>query len=153
MQLRTARPVEARAIADVLVAAFEEFKTEFTPAAYIATILNDEIIADRIARSEMLVALVEDAVVGTVTMEAHGNALLVRSMAVAPAARGAGLARGLLHEVEKRALESNSVRLELTTTPFMLAATRLYESFGFRKTQEPPRDLHGTRLIPMAKGL
>lgn len=153
MKLRTATAADAGAIAEVLVAAFKEFESAYTPAAYAATILTREIIAERIERGEMLVALADGTIVGTVTMEPHDEHVLVRSMAVAPPARGRGVARALLDEVERRAVQANRTQLTLATTPFLSAATRLYESLGFRRIAGVPRDLHGTPLILMAKGL
>ena len=44
-------------------------------------------------------------------------------------------------------------RMFLSTTPFLLAAVRLYEQFGFQPTDAGPRELFGTPLFTMEKRL
>jgi ribosomal protein S18 acetylase RimI-like enzyme len=39
----------------------------------------------------------------------------------------------------------------LSTAPFLDRAIRLYERFGFRRTNEGPHDLFGTPLFSMEK--
>jgi GNAT superfamily N-acetyltransferase len=81
------------------------------------------------------------------------NGLCVRGMAVLPAARGLGVGRRLLAQVEAFAVENGCVRLFLSTTPFLTRAIRLYEDFGFRVTNDGPHDLFGTSLFSMEKML
>ena len=76
---------------------------------------------------------------GVVALEAHGDAGLLRSWAVAPDARGAGLGGALLARAlrEARALGLGSVAALTTTVPDRLAAA------GFRETT---RDALATAL-------
>jgi len=75
----------------------------------------------------------------------------IRSMAVHPDARGQGIARQLLQEIENFAAHHRHRRLFLSTTPFLKDAIRLYERFGFQQSDEGPHDLFGTPLFTMVK--
>ena len=61
------------------------------------------------------------------------------------------LGEQLLGYVENLANSQGARRLLLSTTPFLERAIRLYESFGFERTDEGPHDLHGTPLLTMQK--
>jgi len=88
---------------------------------------------------------------GTVSAVARADSLYVRGMAVLPAARGRRIGQCLLQQAEKFALGNHCRRLFLSTTPFLLRAIRLYEHFGFCRTDEGPRELFGTPLFTMEK--
>jgi ribosomal protein S18 acetylase RimI-like enzyme len=68
-------------------------------------------------------------------------------------ARGRKVGLHLMRQLELFAVSKNVARLYLSTTPFLFAAIRLYESLGYRRTGEPPDDLFGTPLVCMAKPL
>jgi putative acetyltransferase len=72
-------------------------------------------------------------------------------MAVLPAARGSGAGAKLLRQVEGWASSEGYTRLFLNTTPFLDAAIRLYERFGFRRADDNLHDLFGTPLFTMEK--
>ena len=75
----------------------------------------------------------------------------MRGMAVLPTARGIGIGSRLLECAENWASSQGCSRVFLRTTPYLAAAIRLYESFGFRRTDEGPHDLFGTPLFTMEK--
>ena len=77
--------------------------------------------------------------------------LYIRSMAVAPSARGYGVGKLLLRQMERSSLEEGFSRLTLKTTPFLTRAIRLYEHFGFQRNDDISDDLFGTPLITMEK--
>jgi GNAT superfamily N-acetyltransferase len=77
----------------------------------------------------------------------------MRGMGVVPDARGLGIGARLLEQVERWATDQGGVRIFLSTTPFLNAAIRLYERFGFRRTDEGPHDLSGTPLFTMKKNV
>jgi putative acetyltransferase len=91
--------------------------------------------------------------VGTVAAKPESLALYVRSMAITPQARGLGLGKLLLEQVEAFAIAQGLRRLYLSTTPFLSSAIRLYEQFGFQRTNDGPHELWGTALFTMAKTL
>jgi ribosomal protein S18 acetylase RimI-like enzyme len=143
---------DAEEIAHVLLAAFRDFEALYTPDAFRATTPDAKQIADRVADGPVWVAKEGETVVGTVSAIERGEEVYIRSMAVLPGARGRGVGRQLLAQVEAFAVSRDARRLSLTTTPFLTAAIRLYERAGFRRA--PGRlDLYGTPLFAMAKEL
>jgi N-acetylglutamate synthase-like GNAT family acetyltransferase len=97
------------------------------------------------------VALVNDAVVGTVSAVPKGESLYVRGMAIVPVARGRRIGESLLMRVEIFAYEHGFKRLFLSTTPFLGRAIQLYERYGFRRSVEGPDNIFGTPLFSMEK--
>jgi ribosomal protein S18 acetylase RimI-like enzyme len=150
IEIRRAEPSDAAAIAAVLRKAFIEFKPLYTEGGFAATALNEEQVLTRMGEGPIWIALSKDEIVGTIAAVQRDNSLYVRGMAVLPVARGSGAGRKLLDAVERFARDSNCPRLFLSTTPFLSAAIRLYESYGFRRTGEP-HDLFGTPLFTMEK--
>jgi GNAT superfamily N-acetyltransferase len=137
----------------MLAAAFREFEPRYTAEGYRATVLTADEIRRRLDEGPTWLAVRNGSVVGTVSAVRRGNAVYVRSMAVRPDARGQGVATLLLAAVEAYAAAHRLRRLDLTTTPFLDAAIRLYERAGFRHSDEGPRDLFGTPLLAMTKEL
>jgi GNAT superfamily N-acetyltransferase len=72
-----------------------------------------------------------------------GDAVYVRSIAAHLDAKGQGVATLLLTRVEAYATTHRLRRLNLTATPFLDAAIRLYERAGVRQSDEGLRDLLG----------
>ena len=153
IQIRLALREDIEAIEAVLRASFAEFEPLYTPAAFQATTPTVEQIRARWHEGPVWVAVQTNAILGTVAAVSKATGLYVRSMAVQPASRGQRIARGLLQEIERFALEHDHKRLFLSTTPFLYDAIRLYEQYGFQRTDDGPRDLFGTPLFTMAKAL
>jgi GNAT superfamily N-acetyltransferase len=151
--VRRTVPDDAAEIARVMLAAFEEFRPLFTPAAFVATAVPAEGVHERIREGPVWVAVRDGAIVGTLAAVDEGADLYIRGMALAPEARGQGVAALLLRAAEAFAAESGAARAYLTTTAFMTAAIALYTSFGFRFAELPPEDLFGTELLVMEKTL
>jgi putative acetyltransferase len=142
---------EAPAIAEILRQSFAEYESLYTPEGLAATTPPSEQIQNRFNEGPVWVALQGAAIVGTVAAVLKDRGVYVRSMAILPTARGLGIGRVLLEHVERFASESGQRRLSLSTTPFLLRAIRLYEQFGFRRSDEGPQDLFGTPLFTMEK--
>ena len=150
--IRTAKSDDARTIASVLFDSFAEYEPLYTPEAFAATTPNEAVIKKRFDQAgEIWVAVSGEKIVGTATAVPDGDALYVRSMAVLPEARGAGIGLRLLMETENYAARAGFERLTLTTTPFLRRAIELYEKFGFAACGSS--DLYGTPLIKMEKKL
>ena len=99
-------------------------------------------------------ASVAGQLVGTASVVGiGGKGLYVRGVAVAPSARGQGIAQSLMREIESFATSRGYRRLYLTTTPFLNGAICLYERFGFTHVPDGADDLFGTPLLRMAKPL
>lgn len=152
--IRLATPEDVAAIALVLRQAFVEYEALYTPEALSATTPPAELIRQRLAEGPTWVALRQKtALVGTVSAVLKGEGVYVRSMAILPTERGHGLGRLLLHEVETFAHAHQATRMFLSTTPFLARAIRLYEQFGFERSDDGPHELFGTPLFTMVKTL
>lgn len=87
---------------------------------------------------ELFVARLDGVICGTAQLvtpprnnEAQGFAVTLTTNFVAPWARGHGLARMLLEEVERHAVDEGYEVINLDVRESQEAALRLYESFGF----------------------
>ncbi len=149
--VRVAAPTDAEAIASLLADAFVEFERLYTPDGYRATTLSRDEIERRFADGPIWVAEHDGGIAGTVSAVVRPDGVYVRSMAVGPAARGCGIARNLLHQVEEFAAAQNRHHFYLSTTPFLASAIQLYERAGFVRTSAPPYELFGTPLFTMEK--
>jgi ribosomal protein S18 acetylase RimI-like enzyme len=150
-QMRPAVPSDASSIAAVLRRSFSEYRSKYTLEAFRATTPGREQILERMNEGPIWVAIRKDEIVGSVSVVPQGETLYIRSMAVLPAARVQGIGRQLLTEVQNFALIHGFTRLILSTTPFLESAIRLYEGFGFHRSNDGPDNLYGTPLFSMAK--
>jgi ribosomal protein S18 acetylase RimI-like enzyme len=148
-----ATPGDASLIAALLYGSFLEYESLYTREGFAATVLSTDQIRSRIGDRGVWVALYYDAIVGTVSAVPKDNGLYIRSMAVAPSARGRRVGELMLRQIESSALAEGYVRLTLVTTPFLTRAIRLYERFGFQRVDGDLDNLFGTPLIAMEKEL
>ena len=141
------------AIAELNVAAYDEFAQLLGEAAWAAMRGNLTAVADVAGRAEFWVARDGCRLVGSVAYCPAGkadpaifplNLAAVLLLAVAPAARGKGVGRRLAEACLARAREDGAVAVGLFTSEAMAAAQRLYEGLGFRRESELPRR-HGLR--------
>jgi GNAT superfamily N-acetyltransferase len=151
--VRRAMLDDAPEIASVLQRSFAEYESFYTAEAFAATISTPDLIRERINEGPVWIAVRQGKIVGTVSALPRAEALYVRGMAVDPAARARGTGRLLLERVEEFAIRKGFERLFLSTTPFLSSAIRLYEKYGFSRTNEGPHELSGTPLFTMVKHL
>jgi GNAT superfamily N-acetyltransferase len=151
--IRMAVPDEASSIASLLARSFAEYESSYTPEAFAVTISTPDRIRDRIDEGPVWLALRNEIVVGTLSAVARGEALYLRGMAVDPRARGDGIGRELLECAEDYAIRNGFERMFLRTTPFLKGAIRLYERYGFSRSNEKSDDLYGTLLFTMVMNL
>jgi GNAT superfamily N-acetyltransferase len=144
---------DASSIASLLARSFAEYESSYTPEAFAATISTPDRIRDRIGEGPVWLALRNEIVVGTLSAIARGDALYLRGMAIDPEARGDGIGRALLECAEEYAIRNGFERLFLSTTPFLKSAIRLYERYGFSRSNEKSDDLFGTPLFTMVMNL
>ncbi|MEI5519979.1 GNAT family N-acetyltransferase [Streptomyces brasiliscabiei] len=118
-------------------------------------------VAKRAAAADVLVALVDDGVLGGVTFVPAGGPMAdiarpgeaeIRMLAVAAEARGRGVGEALVRAcVERARAVEGCARLVLSTQRSMHAAHRVYERLGFTRTPErdwnPIPDLLDLTLI------
>jgi N-acetylglutamate synthase-like GNAT family acetyltransferase len=153
INLRFAKPDDAPAIALLLSESFAEYQLLYTPEGFAATAIPAAGICNRIDEGPVWVAMQDGRMVGTAAVVARAESLYIRGMAVHPTARGRQIGNMLLAEIEKFATSAGFTRLYLSTTPWLDHAIRLYERFGFQRTDEGPGDLFGTPLFTMEKVL
>lgn len=153
LRVRRALVSDAPVMAQVLLSAFESFRPLYTEGGFAATTPTAETIAQRLDEGPAWVAVIGEEVCGTVSAVVKGTRLYIRSMAVVPSARSQGVGSVLLREVERYAAEQHVRSMYLSTTPFLHDAIRLYEQFGFTRTDEEPHELFGTPLFTMEKQL
>jgi GNAT superfamily N-acetyltransferase len=153
MQIKEATAADAPLIASILRAAFVEYESLYTPEAFAATVSSAELIRQRLDEGPIWLAVQDGHAVGTVAAVRKDDGLYMRGMAVIPAARGLGAGARLLAHVCEVAVASRADRVFLSTTPFLADAIRLYQSFGFVRTEDGPNQLYGTPLFTMEKRL
>jgi GNAT superfamily N-acetyltransferase len=160
--IRDARPGDRDAILAVTLAAYEQYADTLSPASWAMYRRNIQATLADVGPAAQIVAEDEDALLGAVLLfpagAVMGNPGLasmtlecpeVRLLAVAPAARGKGVARALMDECIQRARAAGAPALTLHTADIMAAAMRLYERMGF--TRAPELDLRPAPEI-LAKG-
>jgi len=151
--LRKATVQDAPSIASVLQQAFAEYELLYTERGYATTTPGGDEVVARMGQGPVWVAVYREQVVGTGSVVPKPEGIYIRGMAVIPSGRGLGIGCRLLDETQRFALAQGSARLFLSTTPFLDRAIRLYEAFGFRRTNDGPHDLFGTPLYTMEKAI
>ena len=99
VQINAATAEDAPLVASILRAAFAEYERLYTPEAFAATVLNEELVRRRLDEGPMWLAFHDGRAVGTVSAVLRENGLYVRGMAVIPSARGLGAGARLLAHV------------------------------------------------------
>ncbi|MBA2288283.1 MAG: GNAT family N-acetyltransferase [Ktedonobacteraceae bacterium] len=152
-EIRRATTADVVSIASVLLASFVEYEPAYTREGFAATTPQQEQIQRRMSEGPVWVALLDGAIVGTVSAFIKGEVLYIRGMAILPGARGQNIGTRLLEQAEEFAVTHGCSHLFLGTTPFLTRAIRLYERYGFQRIDEGPHDLFGTPLFTMIKTL
>ena len=147
--IRNAVMDEAALIASVLYQSFVEFERLYTPAAFAATAPSADQIRKRWSEGPVWVMAEGSQIIGTVSAVPKPDGLYIRSMAVLPSCRGQKIGYMLLQMARQFADLQEIRRMFLSTTPFLTEAIRLYEQFGFHRTDEGPHELFGTPLFTM----
>lgn len=154
MEIRPARPEEYGSVGDLTIAAYRTLPVDHLWGGYDEEIRS---VDQRAKQATILVAAEEGSgqILGAVTYVndpsspwhewAAPDEAQVRLLAVAPDARGRGIAEALMRECMGRTTAAG-MRLVLHTTPHMAAAQRLYARLGFRRAAE--RDVHDFEEMP-----
>ena len=136
VEIKLASPADAEVIAEILTKSFSKFESDYTPEALEYVTPQAAEIRGRFGEGPIWIALVDDEVVGTVSVVKEPDWLYIRSMAVLPAAQGHGVGGALLDAIEQFAAETGVETLFLYTTHFSADAIRLYERHGFIRGRE-----------------
>jgi GNAT superfamily N-acetyltransferase len=149
LEIRDARSAELDAVAQLIVEAYRQYESVMPPESwnsYVEDILD---IRSRLNKSQLIVALVEGRLAGSVTLYLDSSGTPedwppewagVRLLAVRPAFRGCGIGRALMDECIRRCREGGIKTISLHTTEMMAVAFRMYEQMGFRHV--PEYDFH-----------
>ncbi|MBO0784093.1 MAG: GNAT family N-acetyltransferase [Ktedonobacteraceae bacterium] len=151
ISIREATAEDAELITAVLQASFAEYKAAFTTKAFTATTPTREHLIIRLSEGPIWVAFQGKIIVGTVSAVPKSEGVYLRSLAILPSARGQGIGRLLLKQVEEFALRHGYECVFLSTAPFLAQAIRLYERCGFHRSDEGADELFGTPLFTMVK--
>jgi len=147
--IREARPGDRDAILAVTLAAYEQYAAALTPPLWAMYRRSIQATLADVGTATQLVAEDGHALVGAVLLFPAGAVMgnpggltvtlewpEVRLLAVAPAARGKGVARRLMDECIQRARAAGAAALTLHTADIMAVAMRLYERMGFTRAPE-----------------
>jgi GNAT superfamily N-acetyltransferase len=145
--IRPARREDAEGISRAIISALRETNARDYSAAVIARVeesFSPAAILDLFKRRTVFVAVVEDNIVGTASLDGE----VVRTVFVRPEYQGRGIGRALMARVERAATTANVATLAV---PSSVTAEPFYAKLGFR----PVRDsYHGEeRTIVMERSL
>lgn len=152
VQVRKATGEDAAAILICLAAAFERYRSQYTPGAFADTVLDPATVQARLCDMCLFVAIAEGSIVGTIGCSRDGTEGHIRGMAVLPEWQGKGIARALLKAVESELRRNRCELVTLDTTEPLLRAMRFYEKQGYRASGRVS-DFFGMRLIEYSKSL
>ena len=153
--IRLATIKDVKAVHEVLLAAFEEYRSYYSPEGFADTILSEERAKDRIKETNVYVAVNQHGkIIGTIGWEklneSEGH---IRGMGVIPSQQGRkGPAVSLLRQVERDAQLESCKILTLDTTEILKRAQNFYEKNGFKKTGKIG-DFFGSIIYEFAKTL
>ncbi len=137
-EIRALAPDDPRlaALLELIRRAFAEQAGRVDPPSSADRLTVDDIRRQATPPGTMLVAEIEDRVVGCVFLEARGEALYLGKLAVEPAARGQGHARALMAAAEEHARRRGHARLELESRIELVENHALFRRLGYVETGE-----------------
>lgn len=145
--IREATEHDREAIAEVLLNAYNQYST-FLPEPYWVEYRNsirDSVYGD--GPAARIIAEINNEIVGSVQLflsseAAYGkpeldiHSPIIRLLAVAPTARGRGIAGLLVQEAVRRSIALGAKTLNLHTSDMMASAVKLYHRLGFERAYE-----------------
>src|SRR5262245_16541582 len=141
MEIREATPAEHAEAGRITAAAYEGLVRD---ASYLERIAD---VADRAPRTVILVAVQDDEIVGSLTLElsrrvnARDDPLErhrahIRMLGVAPGVQGRGIGTALMRDAEARARAAGKSEITLHTTEPMTAARAMYDRLGYERSPD-----------------
>ncbi|WP_405139351.1 GNAT family N-acetyltransferase [Nocardia sp. NBC_01388] len=137
VRIRDAEPGDYAAIGALTVDVYVGEGYVMPESPYVAELADT---VTRAAAAEILVAVQDDTVIGSLTMARPGTPfadiarpgeLEFRMLATAKQARGSGVGTALVRYVVEAARTEGFAAVVLTTMPDMVDARRMYERLGF----------------------
>jgi len=135
-----------------LAGAFEPYRANYSPSAYLDTVLTLETLPQRLASMQIFVAeSANQQIVGTIACaKATGEEGHLRGMAVLPEWQGHGIAEDLLLAAEEALTMQGCTRITLDTTSPLQRAIQFYEKHGYLRSGRVT-DFFGMPLYEFAK--
>ena len=131
-EVRAAIEADRLGILKCLSEAFEPYRQQYTADAFADTVLNDDTLRARMHKMQVMVAIANGEVIGTIAGArreiASGH---LRGMAILPQYKGTGIAARLLESMEAHLRTIGCTRVTLNTTQPLLAAMKFYERHGY----------------------
>ena len=152
-EVTTANHEDSTGILNCLHEAFEPYRSDYTPAGFLDTVLTPETLAQRF--SFMSIFVVKDSsntIVGTIGCNRIGDEGHIRGMAVRAAWQGSGVAQLLLKAAESELEKQGCRRVTLDTTAPLERAIAFYKRNGYQHTGKV-EDFFGMPLYEYAKAL
>jgi len=150
--VRLATPADAAVISEILLAAFGEYRSLYTPESFAIVTPGPDEIVNRFDEGPQWVALIDHEIVATVSVTDEPEGLYIRSMAVRPLVQGTGVGHKLLAAIDEYTAGTDATRVFLYTTYFGTGARELYEKRGFRWVRDTTADeWYGTPGLEMEK--
>lgn len=139
LEVRSALPAEYAWIGELTASTYlaEGYADE-----HYAQVLRD--VAPRAAAATVLVALLDERLVGSVTLAIGGpyaehsdpGDAVIRMLVTSPEARGSGAGTALMTHAIGLARDAGCRMVRLSTQASMAAAHRIYQRLGFTRTPE-----------------
>ncbi|MFW9946346.1 MAG: GNAT family N-acetyltransferase [Candidatus Odinarchaeota archaeon] len=151
--IRLATIKDAKAVHEVLLAAFEDYRSFYSPEGFTDTTLSERIAKDRIKEMKVYLAVDQHGkIIGTIGWQKlNKDEGHIRGMGVIPSQQGRnGPAALLLRQVERDAQLENCKILTLDTTEILKRAQRFYEKNGYKRTGKTA-DFFGSIIYEFAK--
>jgi ribosomal protein S18 acetylase RimI-like enzyme len=146
VEIREARPDEYVEAGEVTALAYREFvrPNDADWEEYLERIAD---IEGRASRTTILVAVEDDRILGSATLELEGRTddqdgelapeeAHIRMLGIHPDARRRGIAKALMAACLERARRHGKTRITLHTTHRMRAAQAMYGSLGFERRDD-----------------
>ena len=152
-RIRKANYKDIQEIYTILCESFNPYKRYYTDEAFTVTVVPPHDIMKRIigTQSDILVAIFENKIIGTATIELQETwDLHIRSVAVKPEYQRQGVGYLILEEISRIAKRKNARTLSLTCFRPLIEAFNLYRKFGFLETGKT-KDLLGIEIFEMKK--
>ena len=152
-QIRLATADDARDISNILRGAFSLLRGRgYSERALLAAMVPPEFVRERIEQgAHVLVAETDGRIVGTATGIEEHESLHVCSVAVDPVFCGQGIARRLMHELEKIAREEDCYKIFLQTAWSMAEAIALYRKLGYEQEGYQRKHFYGEDFLMFGK--
>lgn len=152
--VRMAEREDIKGIHNILAEAFAPYRKDYTERAYNVTVVSIKEMENKLNDPSklILVAQLQNKIVGTVAVKMSSDNFYIQSMAVRPGVQREGIGMVILEAIERHAKEIDVNELSLECYEPLTKAIRLYEKFGFRKTGKR-RSYYGITIFEMKKNI